>query len=146
MPPSKKTIVTVSVLLIVAAASGYYVGSRNIATTTITVSGVRFYLMFNQVSRCPNLGYLAPWRVSLSDGEVASAFPPYTNDTECCSASPTNPPTITFHVPNGNYTYEVSPSNELSPANGSVAVNGQNATVELSQEIASCGSTTATGG
>jgi len=111
-------------------------------TTTVTVPSGQFELVFRQIALCPNLGFIAPWKVVLSNSESILANPPNGTSTVCCSASQTNPSTITFFVTNGNYTFSVFPANLLTPANGSVTVNSQDVVVTLGQELFSCGSTT----
>jgi len=113
-------------------------------TTTVTVPSGQFELVFRQIALCPNLGFIAPWKVVLSNGESMSA-PPNANfsDGVAYGGSPTFPSTITFYVTNGNYVFSVTPANLLTPATGNVTVDNQTAVVTLGQELSSCGSTTA---
>ena len=138
-------IVSLLVIAILAGATaGYFVGSTQRATTTVSVYGP-FKIVFQQIAKCPNIGYLAPWSVVLSNGESITAP---ANDTSVESGSfesgsPTNPSTITFYVTNGNYTFSVTPASiMLTPATGNVTVDNQDVVVTLQQggEPFSCGS------
>ncbi|MHB8568513.1 MAG: hypothetical protein ACYC7D_14955 [Nitrososphaerales archaeon] len=104
-------------------------------------SNQKFELVFRQVSRCINLGFIAPWTVVLSNRESITANPPNGTSTICCGISQSNPSTIIFNVTSGTYTFSVTP-NLLMPASGTVTVDDQNTTATLGQELASCGSTT----
>jgi hypothetical protein len=99
-------------------------------------------LVFRQVTPCPNIGYIAPWSVTLSDGQSVTAEG---NSSQCCGGSPSNPSIITFLVPDGNYTYSVTAANRLTPSAGTVTVDSQEAVVSLDLFLSSCGSTTTTG-
>lgn len=139
-----------AVLVVLVAGSlgiGYLAGSTQRATTTVTAYGP-FKLVFQQVAKCANLGYLAPWGVDLSNGESLTA-PPNATFPGYFGGSPTNPSMIIFYVPNGDYTFHVLPAGSgLTPANGNVTVDNQNVVVALQQggEPFSCGSTTTSGG
>ncbi len=111
-------------------------------TVTETSNGYDL-LVFRQITPCPNLGYLAPWSVTLSNGESARAL--NANFSQCCSASPSNPSVIAFLVANGNYSYSTMPSSSFTPGAGTVAVDNQEVVVELDLFFFSCGSTTTTG-
>jgi len=100
-------------------------------------------LVFRQVTPCPNLGYFAPWSVTLSNGLSVTAE--NANFSQCCSASPSNPSTITILVANGNYSFSVTPTNRFTPNAGTVTVENQEVVVNLGLFMASCGSTTTTG-
>src|SRR5208283_4234026 len=100
-------------------------------------------LVFRQVTPCPNLGYFAPWSVTLSNGLSVTAE--NANFSQCCSASPGNPSTITFLVANGNYSYSVTPTNRFTPTTGTATVDNEQVVVDLDVFMASCGSTTTTG-
>ena len=118
-------------------------------TTTITAtstaaetSGVGD-LVFKQSTPCPNIGYIAPWTVTLSDGQSVTAEG---NSSQCCGGSPNNPSIIAFLVPNGNYTYSVTAENRLTPSAGTVTVDNEEVVVTLGLFLSSCGpSTTASG-
>jgi hypothetical protein len=99
-------------------------------------------LVFRQVTPCPNIGYIAPWSVTLSDGQSVTAEG---NSSQCCGGSPSNPSIITFLVLDGNYTYSVTAANRLTPSAGTVTVDSQEAVVSLDLFLSSCGSTTTTG-
>ena len=121
-----------------------YIGSSS-ASTPSTVSSTpasnQFKLVFKQTPNCPNLGFVAPWTVSLSDGQSITANPWFGTSTICCSGSVNNPSTITFYLANGNYTFSVTP-NLLTPAKGSVIVDNNDTVVTLVTQYFSCGSTT----
>ena len=141
----------VAVVLVVLVAGslgiGYLAGSTQKATTTVTAYGP-FKLVFQQVAKCANLGYLAPWGVDLSNGESITA-PPNATFPGYFSGSPSNPSTITFYVTKGDYTFHVLPAGSgLTPADGSVTVTNQDVVVTLQQggEPFSCGSSTTSGG
>ena len=133
-------VVSLLVIAILAGAtSGYFVGSTQRVTTTVSVYGP-FKIVFQQIAKCPNIGYLAPWSVVLSNGESITAP---ANGTSVESGSPNNPSTITFYVTNGNYTFSVTPASiMLTPATGNVTVDNQDVAVTLRQggEPFSCGS------
>ena len=138
-------IVSLLVIAILAGATaGYFVGSTQRVTTTVSVYGP-FKIVFQQIAKCPNIGYLAPWSVVLSNGESITA-PANGTSVESGSfesGSPTNPSTITFYVTNGNYTFSVTPASiMLTPATGNVTVDNQDVVVTLQQggEPFSCGS------
>lgn len=130
------------VVILVAVVVGYLTVSTHSVTKTVTASGTHFSLVFHQVSNCPSLGFIAPWRVTLSNGESITALPPNGTSSECCTASPTYQSTIVFHVTSGNYTFYVTPLNMLTPSNGSVTVSDQDVAVALGTDFFSCGSTT----
>ena len=138
-------IVSLLVIAILAGATaGYFVGSTQRVTTTAIVYGP-FKIVFQQIAKCPNIGYLAPWSVVLSNGESITA-PANGTSVESGSfesGSPNNPSTITFYVTNGNYTFSVTPASiMLTPATGNVTVDNQDVAVTLEQggEPFSCGS------
>lgn len=115
----------------------------------LLVSTGPFALVFQQVAKCASIGYLAPWQVTLSNGESITAPPNGNISQGYASGSPTNPSTITFYVTNGNYTFSVSgAANSLTPATGEVTVDNGNVVIFLYQggEPFSCGSTTTTTG
>ncbi len=147
----RSAVITVAIAALVAVSLwvGYLAGSTQRMTTTVNVTSSdqfvtsgQFELVFRQTALCPNLGFIAPWKVVLSDTESITANPPNGTSTICCSASTTNPSTITFYVTNGNYTFSVTPANMLTPATGKVTVDNQDVVVTLGQELFSCGSTT----
>ena len=146
----RKAVIAIAVAALVAVSllAGYLAGSTQKVTTTVRVTSDQFVtsgqfeLVFRQTALCPNLGFIAPWKVALSNSESILANPPNGTSTVCCSASKTNPSTITFYVTNGNYTFSVFPANLLTPASGSVTINDQDVVVTLGQELFSCGSTT----
>jgi hypothetical protein len=108
-----------------------------------------FALVFQQVAKCASIGYLAPWQVTLSNGESLTAPPNGNISQGYASGSPANPSTITFYVTNGNYTFSISgAANSLTPATGKVTVDDGNVVIFLYQggEPFSCGSTTTTTG
>jgi hypothetical protein len=100
-------------------------------------------LVFRQVTPCPNLGYLAPWSVTLSNGQSVTAE--NANSTQCCGGSPSNPSIITFLLASGNYSYSVTPPSRFTPNSGTVTVDNQEVVVNLDLFLSSCGSTTTTG-
>lgn len=156
MTSNGKVVSIVAVVVIVAALTGYLVGigqrvpsERSTVTSTSTSTVTRtvlthewlFGLSFNQTAKCPNLGFIAPWSVTLSDG-TSITEPPNGNFSECCSASPENPSSITFYVPSGVYSFQIKP-NLLFSTNASVTVSNKDVEVAVFQTLFSCGSTTA---
>ena len=142
----KNWLVAIVLVVLVAGSLGvgYFVGSTQRVTTTATVYGP-FKIVFQQIAKCPNIGYLAPWSIVLSNGESITA-PANGTSVESGSfesGSPNNPSTITFYVTNGNYTFSVTPASiMLTPATGTVTVDNQDVVVTLQQggEPFSCGS------
>jgi hypothetical protein len=142
------------IIVVVGLAVGYFAGSTqrvtttltvpSRVTTTLTVPSDEFELTFRQTALCPNLGFIAPWKVVLSNRESMTAPPDVNFSTNMAyGSSPTFPSMITFYVPNGNYTFSVTPSSLLTPATGNVTVDNQEVVVTLGQMLFSCGSTTA---
>lgn len=114
-----------------------------IETSTMTLASDAYELVFRQVTACPNIGYFAPWNVTLSNGQSITAL--NANFSQPYSGSPNNPSIITFVVPNGNYSYTVTPPNRFTPGAGTVIVDNQEVVINLEVFMASCGSTTTTG-
>ena len=155
MALSIKVLLVVLILLIVAAVSGYVIGvgqqapsqvkstvtSTSTVTQTVLTHQGLYELSFNQTAECPNLGFVSPWSVTLSDGASVTE-PPNANFSDSYSVSLKNPSAIVFYVPSGVYSFQIKP-NLLGPPNGTVTVSGQNAVVRVGQVILSCGSTTA---
>jgi hypothetical protein len=100
--------------------------------------------VFKQITPCPNIGYFAPWSVTLSNGQSATAL--NANFSQPYSGSPNNPSIIAFLVPNGSYSYSVSPPNRFTPGAGTVTIDNQEVIVTLYVFIASCGASTTTSG
>jgi hypothetical protein len=113
------------------------------STDTVTTNSSVGDLVFRQYTPCPNIGYIAPWSVTLSNGQSVTAD--YGNYTVCCGGSPGNPSIITFLVAKGNYSYSVIPTN-LTPHTGTVTVGNQEVVVTLDFHISSCGSSTTSTG
>jgi hypothetical protein len=101
-------------------------------------------LVFRQITPCPNIGYFAPWSVTLSNGQSVTAL--NANFSQPYSGSPNNPSIITFLIGNGNYSYSVTPPNRFTPGAGTVTVGNQEVVVNLGVFMASCGSSTTTTG
>ena len=131
-------------LVVGSLGVGYFVGSsqEKAPHQTVTETSNVYELVFRQVTPCPNIGYLAPWTVTLSNGQSVTAE--NANSTQCCGGSPSNPSTITFLVANGNYSYSVIGENRLTPNAGTVTVDNQEVVVSLDLFLASCGPTTTT--
>jgi hypothetical protein len=142
----KSGLVAIVLVVLVAGSLGigYFVGSTQRVATTVSVYAP-FKLVFQQIATCQNMGYIAPWKVVLSDGESMTA-PPNATLPGYYGVGTTNPSTITFYVANGNYTFSVTPAGPLTPASGNVTVDGQDVVVSLGQVIASCGSSTTSTG
>lgn len=145
--------VALAAVVICGLGAGYLVGSTQrvtatttvtITTTTISVPSGQFELAFRQTALCPNLGFVAPWKVALSNGESIS-FPTHANFSSpaALTFSQSFPSTFTFYVTDGTYGFSVMPANVFRPATGNVTVDNQDVVVTLGQELFSCGSTTA---
>ena len=137
----RAAIAVVLVVLVVGSPGVAYIAgsSQKKTTQNTTVTSSRFELAFTQVPTCPKLGFIAPWSVALSDGEKVTAL--NESSPQCCGSSPTNPSTITFLVPDGNYSFSVQPSSRFMPSDGTVVVDDQAVVVSLGQVVFSCGST-----
>lgn len=146
-----------TVVLYNANGSTYPLEANNVVITVLTSaqasaihtsSQVHHNLIFNQTGVCLPPKYLIPWMVVLhsQSGLTSTKIQPSSkaNFSECCSLSPSfkNYSTIIFTVPDGKYTYSITP-NELLPDSGTVTVAGKDAVVQLYITITSCGSTTA---
>jgi len=149
----KTGAILIAVLIILAAFSGYAVGyfsqrtpSANQTATQPTSEVTLYEIIFSQTGVCSPPVFLAPWSVTLENKNYL-VEPPNSNLSECCTASPSSRAysTIVFSLPDGSYGFTISP-NLLSPQRGTVSVSGHDVTVQVSEEIASCGSaTTSTG-
>ena len=136
------TAVALVALVVGSLGVGYFVGSSQEAPhRTVTETSNVYELVFKQITNCLNLGYLAPWSVTLSNGQSITAQ--NGNSTQCCSGSPSNPSTITFLVTNGNYSFSDTPP-QLTPNAGTVTVDNQDTVVNLDLSFISCGSTSTT--
>ena len=109
-------------------------------TQTVTETSNVYNLVFRQTTPCPNIGYFAPWSVTLSNGQSVTAED--ANSTQCCGGSTINPSIIALLVPSGNYSYSTTPPNRFTPGTGTVTVDNQEVVVNLEVFMASCGSTT----
>lgn len=138
----RRAVIAAALAALVAGSMGvgYLVGSEYPAFKAVTVTSNQFELVFRQANVCPNLGYIAPWKVVLSNGESIKAL--MNPSASAPSASPTNPSTIIFVITSGNYTFSVTPANIFTPTKGTVTVDNHDTTVTLEPFFASCGSTT----
>jgi len=136
------------IMLVIGTALGSVVFPMT-KTATETVSKASsnsselYELRFNQTSPCSPPIYFIPWSVTLGNG-MSIAEPPHDNFSECCAGSQsyTNYSSIVFSVPNGNYTFSTN-GPQFFTESGNVSVDSKDVTVMLEQELASCGSATA---
>ncbi len=142
-----------STVSLTTTATGTLTSTTTATTTsTMTITSTEILtsvsnvgdLIFKQITPCSNIGYFAPWSVTLSNGQSETAL--NANFSQPYSGSPNNPSIIAFLVPNGNYSYSVSPANRFTPGAGAVTVDNQEVLVTLYVFMASCGSSTTTTG
>jgi len=132
MTSSTKVALVCLALVVVALASGYLIGSTTRTTTTQTTSASQglHNLIFLQGFTC--LGQpqnILPWSVTLSNGETITEPPNgnFSNPTITSSQA-----AIVFKVPDGNYSFKISPI-ALIPTNGTVEINNGDEVVTLTQ-------------
>ena len=133
--------------------------SKSTTTTSTTVSNTGPYLLsFNQTIFCgPGSSlygvYFIPWSVTLTSGsyEITKAQPPNSTGTSNYFTSTKNQSysSISFSVPDGRYNYTINPTNDFEnrqtgASSGTITINGNNATVYVRPNLASCGSTITT--
>ncbi len=135
----KATLVSViAVVFLVGSAFGFY------ALPTLT-SRQMHVLMFTQEGACSPTVWGAPWDVVLN-GQTTKAAPinaalPIPDTRITANQSNKNFSTIGFYVPNGVYTYSVSPGDFFS--DGAVTVNGADAIVTVNGPSIGCTTTIA---
>jgi hypothetical protein len=156
-------VVAIIVVVIVALTSiGGYLVVNYKPSSSSSSSQTRYELTFDQISPCGPSSSLykaifIPWYVTLSSGvNTTSKVQPTNSSVQAANSanglggSPNNTEyaTITFYVPNGQYSYTIGPPNYFSvnrtSSIGSVTINGGNAAVDLNPQLASCGSTVTT--
>jgi hypothetical protein len=130
----KATLVPVIVVVfLIGSAFGFYF------LTTLT-SHQTYALAFAQDGACSPPAYEAPWAVALN-GHTTIAAPsnaslPVPNTEIRASPNYKNFSVIWFHVPDGVYTYVVSPS-DFFP-HGTVTVNGADTIVTVNGPFIGC--------
>ena len=116
--------------------------STNVASSSDNSSEL-YELAFNQTDPCSNFGTIIPWSVVLttSEGSMYNITEPNSTPlSECCwtTGSSANS-SIVFSVPDGTYFYGVYGNPHTY---GNVTVAGDDVTVFVQDEVASCGSST----
>jgi hypothetical protein len=126
-------------------------------TTTTGKSGL-YFLSFNQTAVCgPGSSlygdYFIPWSVTLTGGSsysITKAQPPNSNPSNGFTSTKNDSySSISFSVPDGTYNYTIDPINDFENAqtyasSGTITINGDNVTVYVRVNLASCGSTITT--
>ena len=125
----------------------------------ITINSGLYLLSFNQTAMCgPNTGlygsYFIPWSVTLTASsyrETTKAQPPGSTGTPngFTSTKDASYSSISFSVPDGTYSYTLNPTNDFEnsqtgASSGTITINGNNVTVYVHFNLASCGSTITT--
>ena len=159
------------VALIVIVGTGIYLSSNLNASITSTTSthvattittkkttsnSSLYQLKFNQTGICrPGTSlygaYFIPWSVTLTSGSynATKTQPPNSNlSNGFTSTRNASYSFISFLVPNGTYNYTLNPVNNFENSqgftSGTATINGDNVTVYVSFNLASCGSTVST--
>lgn len=160
----------VVIVIVLIAGFGLYINDtfNTTATTNNTSSssssqvvtlnsGLRL-LSFNQTVVCgPGSSlygdYFIPWSVTLRNGSsysITKAQPPNSNPSNGFTSTKNESySTISFSVPDGTYNYTLNPTNDFENAqtgasSGTITVDGDNVTVYVRVNLASCGSTITT--
>jgi hypothetical protein len=118
--------------------------------TTPSNPSTLYELTFQQVPECPygSLAgvYLAPWSVTLNGTTITNPPSGVVGGAGFSSTNSTYS-TIVFSVPSGTYSYVVGPSQAYLAGAGqarTVNVYGNDTSVKVDQDLASCGSTVTT--
>lgn len=116
------------------------------SAATSTSSGTQLYgVAFTQAGDCSPKIYVAPWSVTLGNQTIAqpsNATLPISGGAFAASSGYESLSTIIFSVPNGVYSYTLSPPGAFSLDSGSVTVNRFSVSVTVNGPVVSCTPTT----
>lgn len=151
--------VIVVVIVVLSSLGAYFV----INYKQTPSSQDRYLLTFDQIPLCQSPSQslynqiFIPWYVTLSNGvnsttkvqpANSSSLPNPNNGVGGAPNNSTQYATITFYVRNGQYNYTLGPPNyyyvNRTSSSGLVTIDGNNATVDFSLRLASCGSSVTT--
>jgi hypothetical protein len=101
-----------------------------------------YKLTFQESGACFPPAFLSAWSVTLgnnwTEAEPSNATLPISDTSFTSSSQFANQSTIIFSVPNGTYSYKVSPEAMLGPSSGNVTVKGADVIVEVNGPFLAC--------
>ncbi len=158
---------TVIILVLTVGFGLFIIDTFNATSTTNNTSGTNhvatsstglYQLSFNQTVICrPGTSlygaYFIPWSVTLASGSsfnTTKVQPPNSNlSNGFTSTKNESYASISFSVADGTYNYTINPTNDFESAqtgasSGTLTINGNNVTINVHFNLASCGSTITT--